>query len=69
METGKGGVGGYSTCLEPAHMVKSLIKIGSNMCMNKICCENGVFFVNDLISENKMLFLHMRNLWITIILD
>jgi hypothetical protein len=26
------------------------------MCMNKICCENGVFFVNDLISENKMLF-------------
>ena len=24
--------------------------------MNKICCENGVFFVNDLISENKMLF-------------
>jgi hypothetical protein len=56
VETGKGGVGGYSTCLEPAHMVKSLIKIGSNMCMNKICCENGVFFVNDLISENKMLF-------------
>jgi hypothetical protein len=33
-----------------------LIKIGGNMCMNKICCENGVFFVNDLISENKMLF-------------
>ena len=32
------------------------IKIGGNMCMNKICCENGVFFVNDLISENKMLF-------------
>jgi hypothetical protein len=28
-----------------------LIKIGGNMCMNKICCENGVFFVNDLISE------------------
>ena len=26
------------------------------MCINKICCENGVFFVNDLISENKMLF-------------
>jgi len=26
------------------------------MCMNKICCENVVFFVNDLISENKMLF-------------
>jgi hypothetical protein len=24
--------------------------------MNKICCENGVFFVNDLISENKMIF-------------
>jgi hypothetical protein len=24
--------------------------------MNKICCENGVFFVNDLISENKMHF-------------
>ena len=45
-----------------------LIKIGGNMCMNKICCENGVFFVNDLISENKML-LHMRNLRITIILD
>jgi hypothetical protein len=33
-----------------------LIKIGGNMCMNKICCKNGVFFVNDLISENKMLF-------------
>jgi hypothetical protein len=33
-----------------------LIKIGGNMCINKICCENGVFFVNDLISENKMLF-------------
>ena len=33
-----------------------LIKIGGNMCMNKIRCENGVFFVNDLISENKMLF-------------
>ena len=34
-----------------------LIKIGGNMCMNKICCENGGgFFVNDLISENKMLF-------------
>jgi hypothetical protein len=29
---------------------------GLGMCMNKICCENGVFFVNDLISENKMLF-------------
>ena len=26
------------------------------MCMNKICYENGVFLVNDLISENKMLF-------------
>jgi hypothetical protein len=24
--------------------------------MNKIFCENGVFFVNDLISENKMIF-------------
>ena len=24
--------------------------------MNKICCVNGVFFVNDLISENKMHF-------------
>jgi hypothetical protein len=33
-----------------------LIKIGGNMCMNKICCENGVFFVNDLISDNKMHF-------------
>ena len=33
-----------------------LIKIGGNMCMNKIWCENGVFFVNNLISENKMLF-------------
>ena len=33
-----------------------LIKIGDNMCMNKLCCENGFFFVNDLISENKMLF-------------
>ena len=32
------------------------IEIGVNMCMNKICCENGVFFVNDLISENKMFF-------------
>jgi hypothetical protein len=41
-----------------------------NMCMNKICCENGFFFVNDLISENKMLFTyHVRNLGITIILD
>ena len=31
-----------------------LIKIGGNiMCMNKTCCENGVFFVNDLVSENK----------------
>jgi hypothetical protein len=30
-----------------------LLKIGGNMCMNIICCENGVFFVNDLISENK----------------
>jgi hypothetical protein len=56
VEPGKGGVGGYSTRLEPAHMVKSFDKIGGNMCMNKICCENGVFFVNDLISENKMLF-------------
>ena len=33
-----------------------LLKIGDNMCMNKICCENVVFFVNDLISENKMRF-------------
>ena len=33
-----------------------LIKIGGNMCMDNICCENGVFCVNDLISENKMLF-------------
>jgi hypothetical protein len=24
--------------------------------MNKICFENGVFFVNDSISENKMRF-------------
>ena len=23
------------------------------MCINKTCCENGVFFVNDLVSENK----------------
>ena len=47
-----------------------LINIGGNMCMNKICCENGFFFVNDLISENKMLFTyHVRNLGITIILD
>jgi hypothetical protein len=30
-----------------------LIKIGGNMCMNKICC--------DLISEKKC-FLHMKNL-------
>jgi hypothetical protein len=36
-------------------MVKSF-DIGGNMCMNKICYENGVFFVNDLISENKILF-------------
>ena len=33
-----------------------LIKIGGNMCINKIRCENGVFFVNDSISENKMRF-------------
>jgi hypothetical protein len=24
--------------------------------MDNICCENGVFCVNDLISEDKMLF-------------
>jgi hypothetical protein len=24
--------------------------------MNKICCENDVFFVNDLIYGNKILF-------------
>jgi hypothetical protein len=30
-------------------MVKPFDKKGGNMCMNKICCENGVFFVNDLI--------------------
>ena len=36
--------------------LNSLIKIGGNMCMNKICCENVIFFVNDLISENKILF-------------
>ena len=30
--------------------------------MNNICCENGVFFVNELIPENKM-----KNLWITLI--
>ena len=28
--------------------------------MNKICRENGVFFVNDLISENKMLFTYEK---------
>jgi hypothetical protein len=55
VETGKGGVVGYSTRLQQAHMVKSFDKKGGNMCMNKICCENGVFFVNDLISENKMI--------------
>jgi len=26
------------------------------MCMNKICCENDKFFVNDLIYGNKILF-------------
>jgi hypothetical protein len=36
--------------------LNSLIKIGGNMCKNKICCENGVFFVSNLISENKMHF-------------
>jgi hypothetical protein len=56
VETGKGGVGGYSTLLNQPIWLNPLIKIGGNMCMNKICCENGVFFVNDLISENKMLF-------------
>ena len=38
------------------------MKIGRNICMNNICCENGVFFVNELIPENKM-----KNLWITLI--
>jgi hypothetical protein len=33
-----------------------LEKVDGNMCMNKTCFENGVFFVNDLISENKMFF-------------
>ena len=33
-----------------------LIQIGGNMCMNKICYENGVFLVNDLISEYTILF-------------
>ena len=37
-----------------------LIEIGGIMCMNKICCENGVFFVHDLISENKMLFTYEK---------
>jgi hypothetical protein len=37
-----------------------LIEIGGTMCMNKICCENGVFFVHDLISENKMLFTYEK---------
>jgi hypothetical protein len=52
--------------VKPFHIKKVFNNI---MCMNKICCENGVFLVNDLISENKMFFfLHMGNLWITIIL-
>jgi hypothetical protein len=46
-----------------------LIKISGNMCMNKICGENGAFFVNDLISENKMLFTCEEFKIITIILD
>jgi uncharacterized radical SAM superfamily Fe-S cluster-containing enzyme len=37
-------------------MVKPFDKKDGNVCMNKICCENGVFFVNDLILENKMIF-------------
>ena len=37
-------------------LLNPLMKIGGNMCINKIRCENGVFFVKDLISENKMLF-------------
>ena len=36
--------------------LNSLIKIGGIMCMNKICCENGVFFVSDIKLENRMLF-------------
>ena len=31
IETGKGGVGGYSTRLEPAHMIKTFDKIGGNI--------------------------------------
>ena len=60
VETGKGGVGGYSTLLSQPIWLNPSIKIGGNMCMNKICCENGVFFVHDLISENKMLFTYEK---------
>jgi hypothetical protein len=35
---------------------EGLEKVDGDMCMNKTCFENGVFFVNDLISENKMFF-------------
>jgi hypothetical protein len=31
VETGKWGVGGYSTRLEPAHMVKAFDKIGGHI--------------------------------------
>ena len=31
-------------------MVKPFYKNRCYMCVIKICCENGIFFVNDLIS-------------------
>ena len=43
VETGKWGVDRYATGHGPEHMVNPFIKIGGNMCMTKICCENGVF--------------------------
>jgi hypothetical protein len=55
-ETGKGELVDSQNVLGQPIWLNPLINIGGNMCMNKICCENGVFFVNELISENKMLF-------------
>ena len=32
------------------------IKIGGQMCVNAKCCENNVFFVNDLVSNNRKFY-------------
>ena len=56
VEPGKGELVDIQHVLSQPIFLNPLIKLGGNRCMNKICCENGVFFVNNLISENKMLF-------------